>query len=288
MNTELLGQLWDKLATRQAEVVPLFYKRFFEQYPDYELLFSESREREMGKMLETVTKMARVAGESEMLHPQLVKLGEKHSHFQVTRGDLENFKTVYLQVLKELCGPDWTEECGETWIEVFEQAIIPFMTEGLKPVIQPRTQQMRDLNKRTSVRNQLLGTVTSIKPQMYHGEVMLALKGGEQVLAILTLESIKKLGLTEGSQAHILIRAPHLIFVTTNSKLKFSTANCLCGTVIGLNCTRLSSEIILELKGGEILKGVVPQEAIDDLGIKVGESLCGVFKATKVILAVEE
>ena len=99
MNTELLGQMWDKLASKQAEFVPLFYKRFFEQYPDYELLFSESREREMGKMLEMVTRMARVAGESEVSHPQLVKLGEKHSHFKVTRGDLENFKMVYLQVL---------------------------------------------------------------------------------------------------------------------------------------------------------------------------------------------
>lgn len=288
MNTELIGQAWDKLANRQTEFVQLFYKRFFEQYPDYELLFSESREREMGKMVENVARVARVAGDSEMLHPQLVKLGEKHSHFQVTKGDLENFKTVYLQVLKELCGSDWTEECGETWIEVFEQSIIPFMTEGLKLVVKPRNQELRDLNKRTSVRNQLLGTVRSIKPRSYHGEVMLALKGGEQVLAILTLESIKKLGLTEGSQAHILIRAPHLIFVTTSSKLKFSATNCLCGTVIGLNSARLNSEIILELKGGDILKGVLPQEAIDDLGIKIGEPLCGVFKATNVILAVEE
>jgi molybdopterin-binding protein len=287
MNTELIGQAWDKLSKHEDQFVRLFYERLFQTHPDYKPLFSESREREMVKMVEAVAMVARVSGDSEVTHPRLTKLGQLHSHYQLKTEDLQNFKQVYLQVLKEACGADWIEECGIAWSEAFEERIIPFMSEGLGSVA-PRTQKMQDLNKRTSVRNQLLGTVVSIKPRMYHGEVTLRLKGGEQLLAILTLESIKKLGLAEGSEAHILIRASHLIIVKVGAKLKFSAANHLCGTVVGFNQSRLSTEIVLQLKGGDMLKTVVPQAAIEDLGIQIGETVCGVLKATNVILATEE
>lgn len=287
MNTELIGQAWDKLSKHEDQFVRLFYERLFQKHPDYKPLFSESREREMVKMVEAVAMVARISGDSEVTHPRLTKLGQLHSHFQLKAEDLQNFKQVYLQVLKEACGADWIEECGIAWSEAFEERIIPFMSEGLGSVV-PRTQKMQDLNKRTSVRNQLLGTVISIKPRMYHGEVTLQLKGGEQLLAILTLESIKKLGLTENSETHILIRASHLIIVKAGAKLKFSAANHLCGTVVSFNPSRLSAEIVLQLKGGDTLRTVVPQAAIQDLGIQIGETVCGVFKATNVILATEE
>jgi molybdopterin-binding protein len=287
MNTELIGQAWDKLSQQEDQFVHLFYERLFRQYPDYKPLFSESREREMIKMVEAVAMVARVSGDSEVTHPRLTKLGQLHSHYQLKAEDLQNFKQVYLQVLKEACGKDWIEECGIAWSEAFEERIIPFMSEGLGSAT-PRAQTMKDLNRRTSIRNQLLGTVVSIKPRMYHGEVTLQLRGGEQLLAVLTLESIKKLGLVEGSEAHILIRASHLIVVKAGAKLKFSAANCLCGTIVAFNPSRLSCEITLQLKGGDTLRTVVPKEAIDDLGLQIGEAVCGVFKATNVILATEE
>lgn len=285
MNTELIGQSWDKLAPRQTEFIDAVYELLFQQHPHYKPLFSESIQREMAKMVETVAMVARVSGESEISHPRLIKLGERHSPLQLNRGDLENFKTAYLTVLKQFC-PEWTTECESSWEEVFDQSLIPGMLEGLK-VAKPRTPEIRDISTRTSVRNQLLGTVTEIKARMYHGEVILTLKGGETLLAILTLGSIKKLNLTVGSQAHILIRAPHLILVKADSKLKFSTANCLCGQVIDLHYARLSTEIILELKGGNVLKAIVSQDTVNDLEIKLGDKLCGVFKATNVILATE-
>lgn len=286
MNTELIGQTWDKLAQRQPEFIQAFYEHLFQQHPHYKAFFSELMQRQMAKMLETVAMVARISDESEILHPQLVKLGEKHSPFQLNRGDLENFKETYLVVLKQFC-PEWTRESEQAWQEVFDQCIIPGMSEGLQ-LVKPRLQEMRDLNTRTSIRNQLLGTVIEIKPRMYQGEVTLKLKGGDTLLAILTLDSIKKLGLTEGSEAHILIRARHLILVRTGSKLKFSTDNSLCGKVVDLHYARLSGEVVLEIKGGDLIKATVSQEAIDDLGIKVGDILCGVFKATSVILATDK
>jgi len=287
MNSELIGQTWEKLTTHQDKLVQVLFERFFEQFPRYRPLFSETSERKMRKMVDMLGMVARLANDTELLHPQLVKIGEKHTQFKLDKPDLENFKTVFLQVLSETCGESWNEQCQQTWLEVFDERIIPYMVEGINAA-QAQPQVVKTFNVKTSVRNQLVGRVASIKPRMYHGEVLLKLAGGDLILAILTLESINRLGLTEGSETYILIRAPHLIMVKEEAKLKFSASNRLCGKVIGLSHARLNSEITLALAGGDLLKVAVPYESIAELAIKEGDKLCGVFKATNVILAVEE
>lgn len=286
MNTELIGQTWDKLV-QQEQVIHLLLERFFQQFPDYKPLFSETSERKLKKMFDMLGMVARLANDTEILHPQLVKIGERHTQFKLGQQDLENFRGVFLQVLGEVCGDHWNETCQKAWLEVFEERIIPYMMEGINKGAESRQHVINTFHTRTSVRNQLVGTVVSIKPRMYHGEVLLELKGGSKVLSILTLESISRLGLREGSEAFILIRAPHLIMVREDSKLQFSAANRLCGKVVAFNHARLISEITLALQGGDLLKAAIPHEAVIELNLKEGEKLCGIFKATNVILAVE-
>ena len=285
MNTELIGQTWDKLA-QQEKAIPLLLDRFFQQFPDYKPLFSETSDRKIKKMFDMLGMVARLVNDTEILHPQLVKIGEKHTSFKLGQQDLENFEGVFLQVLEEVCGENWNETCRQTWVEVFDDRIIPYMMEGIKKG-QSQQHVISTFHTRTSVRNQLVGTVERIKPRMYHGEVWLKLKGGDKVLSILTLESISRMGLVEGSQAFILIRAPHLIVVREDSKLQFSAANRLCGKVVAFNHARLISEMTLALPGGDLLKAAIPHEAVTELNLKEGDRLCGIFKATNVILAVE-
>ncbi len=287
MNTELIGQTWDKLADRQKELGRTFFTQLFEQFPQYKPLFSETLDRQLDKIIETMAMVARIANDTEVLHPKMIKLGMKHSQFKLNKEDLQNFKQVFLDVLTSFCLETWTEERRQAWEEVFDQRIIPYMVEGLKQP-EPKAQTFTDIKKRTSVRNQLLGTVLHIKPRMYHAEVMLKLMGGQELMAILTLDSINRLGLTEGSQAHVLIRAPHLILVRENCQLKFSATNYLCGKVVEIQQARLNTEVTLELQGGDLLKAMVFTESVEDLGIKFGERFCGILKASNVVLAVEE
>jgi molybdate transport system regulatory protein len=286
MNTELIGQIWDQLSGKHEELVKTFYDRFFEKFPEYKPLFSDSLDRQMGKMVESMAFLARVADETEVVYPHMVKMGDKHRQFHLSKEDLEKFKEVFVEVLGEYCGGEWTSDCQRAWTEVFDQRVIPYMTQGLGNA-QPRAQDKGTLKSKTSVRNQLHGKITQIKPRSYLAEVTLSLPGDDQIRAVLALESINNLGLVEGSEAHILIRAPHLILVRADAQLKFSAANRLCGKVKNIAKARLHSEITLELKGGDLLKALVSQNAADDLQIKEGDELCGIFKATNVILAVE-
>lgn len=64
---------------------------------------------------------------------------------------------------------------------------------------------------RTSARNELYGTVTRVQEGAVNGEVIIELKGGKCVAAIVTNDSIKSLGLKEGVKACALIKASHVI-----------------------------------------------------------------------------
>ena len=62
-----------------------------------------------------------------------------------------------------------------------------------------------------SARNQLPGTVTSVKDGVVNGEVRVRLDGGEVITAIVTIESIKHLELEPGKRVTAMIKASHLI-----------------------------------------------------------------------------
>ncbi len=68
-----------------------------------------------------------------------------------------------------------------------------------------------DTGLRTSARNRLAGTVTTIHNGAVNSEVVLELDGGKTITAIVTEESVKALDLSVGARAVALIKAPHVI-----------------------------------------------------------------------------
>lgn len=132
MNTQLVGQTWDKISGQHEEVITKFYQRFFDTYPDYRQHFPESLDRQMTKMVDTIALLARVSDETELAHSQMTKLGHKHIGYRIGEQDLQRFQDVFLQVLSEYCGDEWSDECSQAWEEVFNQHIIPHMMQGMQ------------------------------------------------------------------------------------------------------------------------------------------------------------
>ena len=64
---------------------------------------------------------------------------------------------------------------------------------------------------RLSARNQLAGTVTRVLPGAVNTEVVLELPGGGSVAAVITNQSVKTLGLAEGSAATAVFKASSVI-----------------------------------------------------------------------------
>jgi molybdopterin-binding protein len=290
VNIELIGQSWDKLADKQSALVQTFQERLFEQHPNYKSLFPEaSRLRPMEKMVKTLILAARV-DEPEHVHPRMVRLGDKHRQFNLTQEDLFNFKRVFFEVLEEYCRqycPEtWTDDSVQAWNEAFDVHIIPYMTQGLEQKM-TRPEKMRIINLQTSVANQLLGTVTSIKEEGLFAEVVLKLKGGDHLAALITPKGVSDLGLTEGSQAYAIIKAAQIMLMHADTGLKVSARNYFCGQVTKTESGNVNAKVTLRLKSGNEFQAVVLQQMLTELDLKEGERACCVFRAIDVILAVE-
>lgn len=184
-------------------------------------------------------------------------------------------------------------EYGKTFVAAFKelemehQQFLSYLEVKLHH-IQQLNLLMRNFTMQTSARNQFLGNVTHIKQGAVNCEVTVQLKGQESIVATITQDSVAQLGLTEGKQVHALIKAPLISLMPTNGKLKLSARNILCGKVIRVLKGTVNAEVTLELSGGVVLKAVVTQGAIDDLGIQLDSQICAFFKASSVVLAVEE
>lgn len=146
-------------------------------------------------------------------------------------------------------------------------------------------QAIRRFDMRTSARNQFLGTVKIVKPGAVNAEVILDIGGGNELAAIITMDSLEHLGLQPGVQAHALVKAPWVL-LTTDEGLKTSARNRLCGTVVRCQQGAVNAEVILELPGGKTVAAIVTNDSVRSLGLQVGVRACALIKASHVILAV--
>jgi molybdate transport system regulatory protein len=64
---------------------------------------------------------------------------------------------------------------------------------------------------RFSARNQLVGTIVSVKEGTVNAEVRVRLDGGEGLTAIVTLDSVKSMGLEAGNRVTALVKASNVI-----------------------------------------------------------------------------
>jgi len=64
---------------------------------------------------------------------------------------------------------------------------------------------------RISARNILKGKVKQIIPGAVNSEVVVALPGGEEIVSVITKESVENLGLKEGSQVYAVVKASNVM-----------------------------------------------------------------------------
>jgi len=65
-----------------------------------------------------------------------------------------------------------------------------------------------------SARNQLAGTVVSVKKGVVTAEVVVRLSGGEEIVSVITLESAKGLALKKGSRVKAIVKSTDVMIAT--------------------------------------------------------------------------
>jgi molybdate transport system regulatory protein len=137
-----------------------------------------------------------------------------------------------------------------------------------------------------SARNQLEGTISAVNAGPVSTEIILDLAGGDKLVAVVTSESARKLGLAKGKKAVGLVKAPLVTLVTDAGGYRFSARNQLAGKITNVAKGAVNSEITMSLSGGSKVAAVVTNEAVDDLQLASGKSAIALIKASHVILGV--
>jgi len=145
---------------------------------------------------------------------------------------------------------------------------------------------LKRMSMKTTARNQFLGRISAVNAGPSTTTVRVALDGGQQVTASLTTEAAQELGVSAGQQALALVKSSEVVLVTDFGGYKLSARNQLAGTVSRVERGAVSSLIGLTLPGGVVVTASVTNDAVDGLGLAVGQPATAVFKAYAVMLAV--
>lgn len=145
---------------------------------------------------------------------------------------------------------------------------------------------LKRMSMKTTARNQFLGRVAAVNAGPATTTVRITLDGGQQVTASLTSEAAQELGVAAGQEALALVKASEVVLVTDFGGYRLSARNQLAGTVSRVERGAVSSLIGLTLPGGAAVTASVTNDAVDGLGLAVGQPATAVFKAYAVMLAV--
>ena len=138
-----------------------------------------------------------------------------------------------------------------------------------------------------SARNIFKGTVSSIVKGAVNSEVTITLADGTKIVAIITIGAAERLGLKEGMAASAIIKASSIMVGTGLLEAKLSARNILPGKICRVIEGPVSTEIDIEVGGGNTLSAVITHGSSSRMGLAVGGTACAIFKASSVIIGVD-
>lgn len=139
---------------------------------------------------------------------------------------------------------------------------------------------------KTSARNVFNGTVKEIRPGAVNDEIVLTVEGGQEIVAIITNNSTRKLGLAPGKACIAMIKASTVLVMTDADKYLLSTRNQFDGQVTRVEKGAVNSEVEIRTPAGLTLCAIITNASAAGLGLAPGTPATAIVKAPQVILAV--
>jgi len=136
---------------------------------------------------------------------------------------------------------------------------------------------------KTSARNQIQGTIQEIKAGQVNSEVVVEIGAGVVLKAVITKEAVEEMGLKAGDSVYAIIKASY-VAIAAEKPNKISTRNVLEGSVSEIIEGMVNCELKLAM-GSKTLTSMITKEACVDLGIKKGDTVYALIKASSIILA---
>ncbi|WP_035245030.1 TOBE domain-containing protein [Desulfogranum mediterraneum] len=144
---------------------------------------------------------------------------------------------------------------------------------------------LRGMEMKISARNVWLGNVTAIEKGVVNSVVTVGLKGRDTIVATITDNSVKRLGLEPGKAVHAIVKAPSVLLSLEVDPGKISARNILRGTINRIIGGAVNDEVIIDIAGGNTVTSILTSESVRRLGLGQGLEVAAVIKASSVLLA---
>lgn len=137
-----------------------------------------------------------------------------------------------------------------------------------------------------SARNQFAGTVTAVKEGAVNGIVSIDVNSST-VSSTISMSAIRELGLEPGKKAFAVVKATE-VMVGRGEHLPLSARNQFPGKVLSVEKGAVNSIVRISALGGNTISATISNAAVEDLGLKDGEDVLAVIKATSVMVGIDE
>jgi len=138
---------------------------------------------------------------------------------------------------------------------------------------------------KSSARNQFSGVVTAVRDGAINDEIELEIAPGQRLVATVTHESRRVLKLEVGAKAIALVKASSVMLVSDSAGMRFSARNQLAGTVDAVMTGAVNSEVLVRLPGGALVVAIVTNASVSGMGLRQGDQVTAMFKASSAFLA---
>ena len=137
-----------------------------------------------------------------------------------------------------------------------------------------------------SARNQIKGTVKSVKEGAVKAVVAICRGSHSPIKADITMEAVKDLGLEEGKECLAIVKATNVMFASEKIA-GISARNQIEGKVVSVKEGAVNGHVTIEDADGVKISGSITNESIEQLGLKEGGTAVAIVKATDVMVAVD-
>ena len=142
---------------------------------------------------------------------------------------------------------------------------------------------LRNTTLQTSARNQFRGQIRKIVKGAVNTEVELQITESSEIVATVTNQSARQMGLKKGKHVVALVKSSWII-LSANEDVITSARNKLAGTIEKITHGKVNTEIQLNLGEEKNLSCILTNESVKSLGLKKRQKAQALFKASSVIL----
>lgn len=164
-------------------------------------------------------------------------------------------------------------------------AYVSFSEEDIRVITSSFLQ--RESLRKTSARNSFFGKITAIHPADIQAEVLLTTLDGHVISSVITLDSMRRLGLKTGRLATVEVKAPWVSLHKSESEPLCSAENRLPGIITSITRGRINTECVLRIGPETDLCVVSTTDSLRRLRLKEKDKVWAVFGSYATILRVD-